>query len=127
MAARTLTVAAAALALLLLPQAALAKRGDRNHDRIPDRWERHFPLSLTKNQARRDPDHDGLNNKREFGAHTTPRKADTDGDRLDDGDEVASANDPRDPDTDGDGTEDGDENGGWGRALDGGTLTPRPL
>src|SRR4051794_3796646 len=84
--------AAAALALLALPGAALAKSRDRNHDRLPDKWERHFHLSLSKNQAKADQDHDGLKNKGEFKNHTSPRDADTDNDGLDDGDEVRTAN-----------------------------------
>src|SRR5256885_9363434 len=61
-----LITAVAALALIALPSVALAKSHDRNHDRIPDKWERHFHLSLNQNQAKRDQDHDGLNNKQEF-------------------------------------------------------------
>ena len=99
---RLLTIAVALLALLLVPSAALAKRGgDRNHDRIPDKWERHFHLSLKQNQAKRDPDHDGLNNRQEFKDHTSPRKADTDNDGANDGDEVANGDDPTDPDSGG--------------------------
>ena len=55
--------AAALLALGVVPGAD-AKRAhradaDRNHDRIPDRWERANHLSLRVNQANRDQDHDG--------------------------------------------------------------------
>jgi hypothetical protein len=82
-----IVTAVAALALLALPAAALAKRGDRNHDRIPDRWERHFHLSLKVNQSNKDPDKDGLNNKREFQAGDSPRDADTDNDGVNDGQE----------------------------------------
>ncbi len=39
-----LLAALGALALLALPSVAAAK--DRNHDRIPDRWEHHHRLSL---------------------------------------------------------------------------------
>jgi len=101
MARRLLPIAVALVALLLVPSAALAKRGDRNHDRIPDKWERHFHLSLKENQAKRDPDHDGLSNKQEFKDHTNPRNADTDNDGVDDGDEVANGDDPTDPDSGG--------------------------
>jgi hypothetical protein len=94
---RLLIIVAALVALLVAPSAALAKRGDRNHDRIPDKWERHFHLSLKQNQAKRDPDHDGLSNKQEFKDHTNPRAADTDSDGVDDGDEVANGDDPTDP------------------------------
>jgi hypothetical protein len=98
---RLLIIAVALVALLVVPSAALAKRGDRNHDRLPDKWERHFHLSLKQNQAKRDPDHDGLNNKQEFKDHTNPRNADTDNDGADDGDEVANGDDPTDPDSGG--------------------------
>jgi hypothetical protein len=87
---RIATAAATTLAVtasLGLASAASAK--DRNHDRIPDRWERAHHLSLHVNQARRDQDHDGLNNRGEFRAHLNPRKADTDGDGIPDGEENA--------------------------------------
>jgi hypothetical protein len=64
-------------------------RGDRNHDRIPDRWERANHLSLKVNQAKRDQDHDGLRNRGEFMAGDNPRDADTDNDGTDDGQEKA--------------------------------------
>jgi hypothetical protein len=76
------------VALLALPSGAAAR--DRNHDRIPDRWEKAHHLSLKANQARRDQDSDGLGNRGEFQA----------------------SDKPHDPDTDNDGTEDGDENAG---------------
>ena len=76
------------VALLALPSGAAAK--DRNHDRIPDRWEKAHHLSLKVNQARRDQDSDGLDNRGEFQA----------------------SDKPHDPDTDNDGTEDGAENAG---------------
>jgi hypothetical protein len=75
-------------ALLALPSGAAAR--DRNHDRIPDRWEKAHHLSLKVNQAHRDQDSDGLDNRGEFQA----------------------SDKPHDPDTDNDGTEDGDENAG---------------
>ena len=72
---------------LAVPSAASAR--DRNHDRIPDRWERAHHLSLKVNQARRDQDHDGLRNRQEFLAGDNPRNADTDNDGIDDGEENA--------------------------------------
>ena len=87
---RIATITAAMLALcgsLLLASAASAK--DRNHDRLPDRWEKAHHLSLHVNQARRDQDHDGLNNRGEFRAQLNPRDADTDNDGIDDGNENA--------------------------------------
>ena len=89
--ARRLTTCAAAalgaLALLALPGAAAAK--DRNHDRIPDRWERHHHLSTAVNQAQRDQDGDQLRNRAEFLAGDNPRNADSDGDGVPDGEENA--------------------------------------
>jgi len=68
---------------LALPATAAAR--DRNHDRIPDRWERAHHLSLGVNQAPRDQDRDGLNNLSEWKDHTNPRKPDSDGDGTADG------------------------------------------
>ena len=75
------------LALLALPGAAAAR--DRNHDRIPDRWEKRHHLSLNVNQARRDQDRDQLRNRAEFLAGDNPRNADSDGDGIPDGEENA--------------------------------------
>jgi hypothetical protein len=89
--ARRLTTCAAAvlgaLALLALPGAAAAKDG--NHDRIPDRWERHHHLSTAVNQAGRDQDHDHLRNRAEFLAGDNPRDRDSDDDGVIDGNENA--------------------------------------
>src|SRR3954466_5568872 len=88
---RTLLLLACAFAAVLaVPASGLARsHGDRNRDRIPDRWERAHHLSLHVNQARRDQDHDGLNNRGEFRAHLNPRDDDTDNDGIEDGDENA--------------------------------------
>jgi hypothetical protein len=85
----TITLAAvlSAIAMLALPGAAAAK--DRNHDRIPDRWEKRHHLSLGANQAHRDQDRDRLRNRAEFLAGTNPRNADTDGDGIPDCEENA--------------------------------------
>jgi hypothetical protein len=89
--ARRLTTCAAAalgaLALLALPGAAAAKDG--NHDRIPDRWEKHHHLSTAINQAGRDQDHDHLRNRAEFLAGDNPRDRDSDDDGVMDGNENA--------------------------------------
>jgi hypothetical protein len=77
------------IALLALPSGAAAR--DRNHDRIPDRWEKAHHLSLKVNQARRDQDRDGLRNRGEFQASDLPHNEDTDGDSTEDGDENAGA------------------------------------
>ena len=83
---------------------------DRDHDRLPDRWERKHHLSTRTPSARRDPDHDRLTNLRELRLHTHPKKADTDGDRLRDGAEVRRFHtNPRRRDTDRDGFNDGCE------------------
>jgi hypothetical protein len=89
MSSKTISAAVGLTAAALLTLAAPAMARDRNHDRIPDRWERAHHLSLRVNQARRDQDHDGLNNRGEFRAGDNPRKADTDGDGIEDGAEHA--------------------------------------
>ena len=72
-------------ASLMLASGAFAK--DRNHDRIPDKWEKRHSLSLKHKQGRRDQDHDGLKNRGEWRAKLDPRDSDTDDDGVDDGDE----------------------------------------
>jgi hypothetical protein len=80
---------------------------DRDHDRLPDRWERKHHLSPTTPSAKRDPDRDRLKNRRELRLRTHPRRADTDRDRLRDGAEVRRFHtNPRKRDTDGDGFRD---------------------
>jgi hypothetical protein len=89
---RTLVLFAAACAALLAVAAtgsAHGNKGDRNHDRIPDRWERAHHLNLKVNQAKRDQDHDGLRNRAEFLAGTDPRNDDSDDDGTHDGAEGA--------------------------------------
>jgi Glycosyl hydrolases family 16/Bacterial TSP3 repeat len=97
---------------LVLPMAVLAYTAvgvgaatprDRDHDRLPDRWERNHHLSTTRPSAQRDPDRDRLNNLRELRLRTHPRRADTDRDGLRDGAEVRRFHtNPRKRDTDGD-------------------------
>jgi hypothetical protein len=88
---RSLLVLAASclglVALLAAPSGAAAK--DRNHDRIPDRWEKHHRLSLQVNQAHRDQDRDRLDNRDEFLAGDNPRDRDSDNDGVRDGNENA--------------------------------------
>ncbi|MDX6581906.1 MAG: hypothetical protein QOI10_1090 [Solirubrobacterales bacterium] len=87
---RALAVGAGALAMAVVigaPASAASK--DRNHDKIPDRWEARHGLSLDKNQARRDQDRDGLANRGEFRAKFDPQDPDTDDDAVQDGDEGA--------------------------------------
>jgi hypothetical protein len=80
-------LALGALALLAMPGLAAAK--DRNHDRIPDRWEKRHELSLDVNQARHDQDGDHLRNRAEFLAGDDPRDHDSDDDGVMDGEEQA--------------------------------------
>ncbi|MGN6217668.1 MAG: hypothetical protein ACTHN7_12060 [Solirubrobacterales bacterium] len=77
----------ALVAFLAMPSLAAAK--DRNHDHIPDRWEKKHHLSTKVNQARRDQDHDGLNNRQEFLAGDNPRDKDSNNDGVMDGEENA--------------------------------------
>jgi hypothetical protein len=59
------------LAISLFALAGPAAAKDRNHDWIPDRSGKRYHLSLHKSQANQD--HDGLANRREFRASTSPR------------------------------------------------------
>jgi hypothetical protein len=88
---RTLALAASLAigALLLLAGSASAHGGDRNRDRIPDRWEKQHHLSLKVKQTSRDQDRDGLNNLGEWRSRTDPRDADSDNDGIGDDDENA--------------------------------------
>ena len=82
-------LALALVAVLGLASSAAAKSRDRNHDKLPDRWERAHHLSLKVKQAKRDQDRDGLNNRGEFRAKTNPRDSDSDDDGIKDGKENA--------------------------------------
>jgi hypothetical protein len=82
-----LAAALAAIAALAVPALAAAK--DRNHDRIPDRWEKRHHLSLHVKQTRRDQDRDHLRNRAEFMAGDNPRDRDSDDDGVMDGEENA--------------------------------------
>jgi hypothetical protein len=84
-----LVAAVGVLAMLALPGIAAAKHRDRNHDRIPDRWEKRHHLSLKVSQANRDQDQDQLGNLGEFQAGDNPRDDDSDDDGVMDGDENA--------------------------------------
>jgi hypothetical protein len=116
---KLIVIGAFALAVLALPGTALAR--DRNHDKIPDKWEKKFHLSTTKNVAKKDPDKDGLNNLQEFKAGTNPRNADTDSDGLKDGAEVKVGDDPTNSDTNNDGVPDGEEISGTVKSFDSAT------
>lgn len=87
-AGRCLTLGAAILlAALVAAVPALGK--DRNHDSIPDKWEKKHHLSLKHDQARRDQDSDALRNRGEYRAGMNPRDDDSDDDGVEDGDEGA--------------------------------------
>jgi hypothetical protein len=130
---RTLTLLLAAVAALavLVPATASARTtnqrtsatADRNHDRIPDRWERRHRLSLRIKQTRRDQDRDGLNNLGEFKSGTNPRDRDSDDDGVRDGSERRHGMSPTDRDSDDDGRNDGHENAGTVTSFDGTKLT----
>lgn len=92
-----MAAALGAIAMLALPAVAAAK--DRNHDRIPDRWEKRHKLSLNVNQTGRDQDRDKLRNRAEFMAGDNPRSADSDGDGVPDGEENAGTIQSFDPST----------------------------
>ncbi len=98
---RKMTIAAllGAIAVLVLTLAGPAAAKDRNHDKIPDKWEKRYHLSLTKKQGKRDQDKDGAKNRAEFKAKTNPRKADTDGDGTMDGAENSGTIESFDADT----------------------------
>jgi hypothetical protein len=69
---------AAVLAVSAVPMAQ-ASTGDRDRDRMPDRWERSHGLSPRYDDSARDPDRDRLSNYREYRSGTDPRKRDRDG------------------------------------------------
>ena len=79
----------ATLALLVAGFTGAAAAKDRNHDRIPDRWEKRFHLSLAVNQANRDQDRDRIDNLNEFREGTNPRDRDSDNDGIRDDHENA--------------------------------------
>lgn len=79
-----------AAGFLMFPGAALAAK-DRNHDGLPDKWERHYHLSLKVDQSGKDQDRDRVRNLDEWRDHTSPRDADTDDDGTKDGLEAPPA------------------------------------
>src|SRR5215217_748681 len=107
---KRLVVPMVLFACLAVPSASSAAPRDRDRDRLPDRWEKGNGLSTSRPSAKRDPDRDGLANRREYRLRTKPRVRDTDGDGVRDGAEVKRHHtDPRKADTDGDGFSDGAE------------------
>jgi hypothetical protein len=96
------------------PAVAGAAKRDRDHDGLPDRWEKRHHLSTSTGSAKFDPDHDGLKNGGEYRHRTKPHHKDTDRDRLRDGVEVKRyRTNPRRKDTDGDGLRDRAEIKRW--------------
>lgn len=128
---RAMTAAALVVAFAAVPATAGAAGRDRDHDGLPDRWERKHHIT----KARGDADRDGLSNRAEYRAGLNPRRRDTDRDGRWDGHEdtdrdllpnivdVATGHDPARRDTDRDGTRDAAEGAGQVVALDGETLT----
>jgi type II secretory pathway pseudopilin PulG len=115
--------AIAALGVLAVPGVAMAKSRDRDHDRMADKWEKRHHLNTHANDARKDPDHDGLSNLSEFRHHTNPQKADSDNDGIDDQDELNDDTNPNNDDSDNDGIEDRDEISGTVASFTNGVLT----
>ncbi|MBI4149497.1 hypothetical protein HY491_03540 [Candidatus Woesearchaeota archaeon] len=72
---------------------------DLDKDGMPDDWERNFGLDTSRNDAREDPDDDGLVNIDEYRLGTDPTKPDTDGDGYTDLEERDAGTDPKDPDS----------------------------
>jgi hypothetical protein len=82
-------LAAAALLALAVPSAASAKSGDRDRDKLPDKWEKLHKLNTHRHDAKRDNDRDGLRNLAEYKYGFDPRDADSDDDGIKDGKEQA--------------------------------------
>jgi hypothetical protein len=120
---RLLPSLALAIAVAFAVFAAPAMAKDKNHDRIPDSWEKKNHLSLKVKQTNRDPDRDQLNNLGEYKNGTDPHDADTDGDGLNDGIEVKFDLDPTDPTSDDGELPDGQQIVGTIASFDGHTLT----
>lgn len=87
------TLALLVMAMFVITAQAGAAPKDRNHNGIPDSWEKKNDLSIKKDQGNRDADGDGVRNRCEFQGKTDPNNADSDANGVVDGDE----------DTDGDG------------------------
>jgi hypothetical protein len=132
---RPVLAAVALIALLVVPATASAKRhqknADRNHNSIPDKWEKRFHLR-GKGVAKADPDKDGLNNLAEWRSHTNPRKADSNGngvadasedpdrDSVDNGNEAREGTNPCKADSNGNGVKDGKEDADRDKLNNGG-------
>jgi hypothetical protein len=130
---RAFVVLCLAAFALALPSAAAAR--DRDHDGLPDRWERTNHLSTKKKSSNGDPDLDRVDNRNEYREGTSPRDRDSDNDRRGDGredrdrdglsnaGEDLTGNDPRNADSDGDEVRDGKEAAGVVTSFAEGVLT----
>jgi hypothetical protein len=133
---RLVLAAVALIALLVVPATASAKRhqrknADRNHNSIPDKWEKRFHLHGS-GVAKADPDKDGLDNLSEFRSKTNPLKADSNGngvgdasedpdhDGVDNGNEARERTNPRKADSNGNGVKDGKEDADKDKLNNGG-------
>src|SRR3954452_22400466 len=133
---RLVLAAVALIALLAVPAMASAKRShkknaDRNHNSIPDKWEKRFHLR-GKGVAKADPDKDGLNNLSEFRSRTNPLKTDSNGngvgdasedpdhDGVDNGNEARERTNPCKADSNGNGVKDGREDADKDKLNNGG-------
>ncbi|PTL59650.1 hypothetical protein [Paraconexibacter algicola] len=131
MSPRSTAALAALTAVLATPALALAGAGDRDHDRMPDRWERSHQLSTRSDDSARDTDRDGLSNRGEYLSGTDPRDRDSDDDGVRDAredrdrDGVSNAREmrdgtsPCDRDSDDDGVRDDRDHGDDDRGGDG--------
>lgn len=70
------------------------RANDRDKDGLPDDWEKRCDLDTNRNDAREDPDNDGLTNSQELQRGTLPCRPDTDNGGEQDGSEVRSQRDP---------------------------------
>ncbi|MCA1984349.1 Ig-like domain-containing protein [Nocardioides nematodiphilus] len=82
---------------------------DRDHDGLPNGWEKRHGLNPNRANGKADADHDGLTNRQEYKKGLNPKAGDSDHDGLKDGREVKLGTNPRSADTDHDGLKDGRE------------------
>ncbi|MGI0117183.1 thrombospondin type 3 repeat-containing protein [Zooshikella sp. RANM57] len=82
---------------------------DTDKDGMPDHFEKLYGLNPNINDAKKDFDNDGVNNKDEYIYGLNPKEKDSDKDGLDDKQEISIGTLASENDTDGDGISDGDE------------------